>query len=93
MFWIASIMDIYTSLLRGMCKPMLATAISIFGICVLRIVWLYTVFAHFKTLPSLYISYPVTWSVTGIALMIEFMVVFRKYKAEYEKETLQKVTL
>ena len=85
MFCVAGVMDTFTSLLRGLCKPMLATAISIFGICILRIVWLYTVFAHFNTIVSLYISYPVTWSVTGIALAIEFAIVFRKCKREYEK--------
>lgn len=86
MFCVAGVMDTFTSLLRGLCKPMLATAISIFGICILRIVWLYTVFEHFNTIVSLYVSYPVTWSVTGIALAIEFAIVFRKCKREYEKE-------
>ncbi len=93
MFFIAGIMDTFTSLLRGLCKPMLATVISIFGICVLRIVWLYTVFAHFNTLTSIYFSYPVTWSVTGIALAIEFAVVFAKCKRESEKSELKEVTL
>lgn len=86
MFFVASFMDVFTSMLRGMCKPMLATAISIFGICVLRIAWLYTVFAHFNTLGYLYLSYPVTWTVTGIALAIEFAIVFRKSKKESESE-------
>ncbi len=93
MFFIAGFMDTFTSLLRGMCKPMLATAISVFGICVLRIVWLYTVFAHFNTLKSIYLSYPVTWAVTGLALAIDFAVVFRAHKRESEKTEPKKVTL
>ena len=38
--------------------------VTIFGACVMRIVWIYTIFAWKHTLAVLYVSYPISWVVT-----------------------------
>ena len=40
---------------RGIGKSIPPTIIVILGSCVFRIVWIYTVFAHFQTISSLYL--------------------------------------
>jgi hypothetical protein len=42
--------------------PMLCTLI---GACLMRIVWLMTVFNWYPTIPVLFACYPVTWALAG----------------------------
>ena len=48
------------------------------GSCVFRIIWIYTVFAHFNTLASLYLLYAFSWSITGISETVYFVYVYKK---------------
>ena len=52
------------------------TIIVILGSCVFRIVWIYTVFAHFQTISSLYLLYIFSWGITGLAETLFFVVSF-----------------
>ena len=45
-------------MLRGMGESMLPMVVSMIGSCLLRVVWIYTIFAADRTLPVLYLSYP-----------------------------------
>ena len=51
--------------------------IVIMGSCVFRVVWVYTVFAYFKTIPSLYLLYVFSWTITAITEIIYFLHVYR----------------
>ena len=63
-------MDVSTGAIRGMGNSLVPMIISLIGACGFRIVWIYTVFKAWKSIYSLYISYPITWIVTFIALFI-----------------------
>ncbi len=43
---------------RGLGKTVVPTIIVVMGSCVFRVIWVYTMFAHFHTIPSLYVLYP-----------------------------------
>ncbi|MCM1130731.1 MAG: MATE family efflux transporter [Roseburia sp.] len=77
-YFISSFMDATIAALRGLGKTIVPTIILIFGSCVFRIVWVYSVFAYFKTIPSLYLLYPVSWTLTAISVIIYFVIVYRK---------------
>lgn len=49
--------------------PML---ISVFGVCVLRLVWLFTVVPAHHTIEAVELSYPITWAVTSAAVLIYY---------------------
>mgnify|MGYP002765821834 FL=1 len=51
------------------------------GSCVFRVVWIYTVFAYFHTIPSLYLLYIFSWLITSVAEIICFAVNYRKLEA------------
>ena len=72
---------------RGLGKTIVPTIIVITGSCVFRIIWIYTIFAHFKTIPSLYLLYIFSWLITGIAELIYFISVYKK--AIKEMETIE----
>ena len=46
--------------------------------CVFRVVWIYTVFAHFKTIPSLYLLYIFSWTITAAVEAAYFAVSYRR---------------
>ena len=52
--------------------------ISLLGACALRIVWIYTVFIHVRTLDSLYMAYPITWGITLVAHTVCVITLIRK---------------
>lgn len=61
--------------LRGMGHSMLPAIFTIIGSCVLRIIWIYTVFAATGEFWLLLIVYPLSWAVTGAAMLISYFVI------------------
>lgn len=64
-YFTLSFMDIGSGMLRGLNRSILSTVISLMGSCLLRIVWIATVFEAYPTIFTIYLSYPVSWLVTG----------------------------
>ena len=85
-FLLGGIMDVSTGCLRGLGRSTIPMIVSIIGVCGFRILWVYTVFAAFRTPESLYLSYPVSWIITFAANSIIYFYisgkVIRKLKAE-----------
>ena len=69
-YFLLAFMEVGCGVLRGLGKSLTSTGITLVGACLLRVVWILTVFEHFLTLESIYISYPVSWTVTGIVALI-----------------------
>lgn len=73
----SAFMDNAIAASRGLGKSVVPTVIVIMGSCVFRVVWVYTVFAYFRTIPSLYLLYIFSWSITAIVEMIYFKRIYR----------------
>ena len=86
-YFLCGIMESLAGTLRGMGYSFTSMVISLFGACFLRIVWIYTIFAHMRMLSCLYISYPVSWTAVIVADVIVYTVIIRKLK---RKEALKK---
>lgn len=83
-YFISSILDGTIAALRGLGKTIVPMILLILGACIFRIIWVYTVFAHFHTILSLYILYPISWIITAIPVIIYFYIIYRK-TVKYEK--------
>lgn len=79
-YFLCGIMDTATGSLRGMGYSALPMLTGIFGVVVMRIGWILTVFRMpgFHTLSGLYVSYPISWTVTFAAQAVMFSVVLKK---------------
>ena len=75
---VSAFMDCTIAASRGIGKSFAPTVIVIMGSCVFRVAWIYTVFAHFHTIPSLYLLYIFSWTLTAIAEIICFTVSYKK---------------
>ncbi len=78
------IMEVFVGALRGMGTSFIPMCGSILGVCGIRILWILTVFRHFHTLGSLFISYPISWLGTDIIHTVFTIIVFRKLKQKYQ---------
>ena len=71
-------------MVRGLGRSWLPMIVSTFGACVLRIVWIYTFFAWDHTLPTLYVSYPISWLVTALVHVLCFVLIWKKLRPRLE---------
>lgn len=71
-------MEVGCGIIRGLGKSITSTIISLIGACLFRIVWILTVFKAYPNLKVLYISYPITWIITGTIFLIVNIVTIKK---------------
>ena len=71
-------MDVLASCLRGRGYSVLPMVVSLVGSCLLRLVWIATIFRLFHTTTMLYISYPVSWILTTLVHLACLLVVRHK---------------
>ena len=77
-YCVSAFMDCTIAASRGIGKSIPPTVIVIMGSCVFRIIWVYTIFAYFRTIPSLYLLYIFSWAITALAEISYFLVSYRK---------------
>ncbi len=77
--FIASSYDISGGALRGLGYSLTPTVFTIFGTCLLRIVWIHTVVRWYDgDFTVLMCVYPLSWTITGIAVLTAYAVISRK---------------
>lgn len=72
---LCGIMDVMVGALRGIGYSIMPMIVSIVGVCVLRLIWLATVFQipEFHKIETVYLSYPVTWILTSLVYIVFFV--------------------
>ncbi len=90
---LCGLMEVGSGCVRGLGKSILPTVVSLVGSCLLRVVWVYTVFAWIPTPPGadeyfrlavLFASYPVTWLITAAVHYCCAVVEMRKFRRQLE---------
>ncbi len=84
-YFLCGIMDIMSGMLRGMGYSLSPTLIVLVGTCLLRIVWVFFVFPAFRTLECLYLSYPISWSLTALIQIVFYLTRRKKAFARSER--------
>ena len=83
-YFLCGMMEVCCGMVRGLGKSWLPMVVTIFGACVLRIIWIYTIFAWDRTLPALYISYPISWALTAAMHVVCFVIFWRSIRRRLE---------
>ena len=65
--------EIFSGAIRGVGEAFKPMVITIFGVCVLRLVWIWGVLPHYRTPGMVAASYPVTWGVTAVVFIIYYL--------------------
>lgn len=77
-YFLCGMMDVMVGSLRGMGYSLMPMIVSLLGACGLRVLWIFTIFQWKNTLFSLYLSYPVTWTITFLAHFICWYFIAKK---------------
>ena len=77
-YGLGALMEITTGALRGLGRSTEPMLITIAGACGLRLLWIATIFQWNRTLPCLYLSYPVTWVITFLCELAVFLHIYRQ---------------
>ncbi|MGM9665914.1 MAG: MATE family efflux transporter [Eubacteriales bacterium] len=84
-YFLLAFMEVGSGAVRGLGKSTSSTVISLIGSCILRIVWIATVFKAYPTLDAIFISYPISWGLTA-AIQLSFALVYLKKKLNAPKD-------
>lgn len=85
-YFLCGIMDVLVGCLRGLGRSILPMIVSLLGACGFRILWIFTVFKEHRALETVYISYPISWTLTAGVHLICLLLVIRKFP----KDTTEK---
>jgi Na+-driven multidrug efflux pump len=77
-YFTCGIMSVFPGLSRGMGFSVLPMISTLVGACLMRIIWLVTVFALYPTPVMLFVSYPVTWTLAGMGQVAVFFYARRR---------------
>ncbi len=82
LYFLCGIMEVFTGMLRGMGCSITPMIIAMIGACGFRIFWVLQIFPieYFHNILWLYISYPISWSLTTLAMFIAFIPVYTRLK-------------
>ena len=85
-YFICGMMTVSTGSLRGLGASFIPMAISVLGICGLRVLWIETVFQipKYHTPECLYMSFIVSWISTFIVQTIVYMIVLKRKEQAYK---------
>lgn len=81
---LCGIMDVLVGALRGIGYSVIPMIVSLVGACGLRLVWIATVFQipQYHSLTTVYLSYPITWTITLTVHAVTFALAARKVLRE-----------
>ena len=72
-FFFCGVMDSISGSLRGLGHSLKPTIVTLMGVCVFRIFWVFCIFPHYRTMENLMISYPISWS---MVILVNSMILF-----------------
>lgn len=73
LYCLCGVMDVMVGALRGLGYSVIPAIVSMVGACGVRLVWIATVFQVYHTPEVLYLSYPVSWTITAAVHIIFFL--------------------
>ena len=66
-YGLCGVMEVYAGVQRGLGKGLAPTIITLLGVCIFRVICVYTAFRAVMTIEMLFLSYPISWSATAVA--------------------------
>lgn len=78
--------EVFSGALRGMGDVIIPTLITVGGICVLRVAWIFLVVPFYPTLTVTLLNYPLSWILTSILFLIYYLHRIKKIKFHQNTE-------
>lgn len=84
LYWIVGfecinmLIELFSGCMRGYGYSLVPALVALIGICGVRIIWIYTIFAAHHTFGTLMVVYPFSWVVTSVVLIGVYFVFKKK---------------
>jgi putative MATE family efflux protein len=78
-FWTYVSIEILSGSLRGMGNSLIPMILTSLGVCVLRIVWLFTAVPIWPDVKTVIFSYPLTWCITSVLFIVYYLYYTKKH--------------
>lgn len=88
-YCLVSTYEVTGGALRGMGYSMTPTIITVFGTCVLRLIWIATVCKWYTGFEILMNVYPVSWALTGFTVIVSYLAIRKRVFNEDELEYIK----
>ena len=84
-YCLCGMMDVMVGALRGLGYSIASMIVSLLGACVFRLIWIATIFQmeQFHRIETVYISYPISWTLTFLAHVVTFIIVRKRLKKRW----------
>lgn len=82
-YFICGINEVLSSALRGLGKPVVPAVATLIFLCLLRLVWVYTVFPLCQNITFLYLVWPIGWMASCILLLAVYFPTVSKLQKQY----------
>ena len=60
-YFLCAGMDVINGALRGLGQSLTPMIVSLMGVCVFRVAWVYYIFPHYRSMENLLLSYSISW--------------------------------
>ena len=79
-YFMCGAMDALSGIMRGAGYSLTPTLINLIGVCGIRLLWIYTIFAMptYHTINALLFSYPLTWGLVIVALLVFYFTIAKR---------------
>lgn len=78
--------ELFSGAMRGYGYSLAPALICAIGVCGVRAIWVYTVFAANPTFPRLMRVFPVSWSITAAGIITTYFIIRGKVKKQFEEK-------
>ncbi len=82
LYFLSGIQDVYSGGIKGFGRSTVAMVNGIVGVCLTRLIYIWTVFAHWPTFDVLFAVYPVSFAVTALLMCVTFYILYRRILRE-----------
>lgn len=76
--FVAASYEISAAAMRGLGYSLTPAILTIFGTCALRLLWIFFVCPIYPSFEALMNVYPISWALTGVAVVVAYIVVQRR---------------
>lgn len=77
-YWLYAPIEIFSGGFRGLGDTLIPTLITAVGVCLTRVIWVFTVVPAWRDIRSVCLSYPVSWAITSLAFVVYYFAFVRR---------------
>lgn len=83
-------LSIFGAALRGVGYSLTPMFVNLIEICLARVVWIYWIYPLAPSPAMIYLSYPVTWVLSGVSMVVLYFYFEKKFLRKFESENTRK---